>query len=133
MESSEAIKQLRTRQGLSQQAFAVRMGLAIRSVARYEAGGAPRQEVVDQFIQEAQRAGFSDVAETLEAFAAKLLEERAACVELAKHCIRLVISELDGGPKYGIEPRTPEQMVDTLRAAVKWLDKAAVKRKDDAE
>lgn len=133
MDLNVAIKELRTRQGLSQQAFATHMGLAIRSVARYEAGGEPRTAVVHQFIHEAKRIGFTDVAESLEAYLHRLLDKWSACVELAKGCISYAIDDLEGNQPNRTRKMTPEELVQTLREAVEWLEEATTKHKDDTE
>lgn len=63
--AQKAIKNLRLRLGLSQQAFAAKTGLSISSVTRYEKTRPPKSDVLVMFSGLAEEHGLRDIAEQL--------------------------------------------------------------------
>lgn len=59
---AEAVRQLRTALGESQQAFAYRMKTAIRTIARYETVRPPKGKVLADFFQVASETGHEELA-----------------------------------------------------------------------
>jgi transcriptional regulator with XRE-family HTH domain len=62
MEPSEAVRELRTHLGESQQAFSNRLGLSIATIVKYEAGREPTGRALLQLAHAAREAGRHDLA-----------------------------------------------------------------------
>lgn len=62
MQVNEAVRVLRNRLGLSQQAFANRFGMSLNAIARYEMGRKPAPIVALQMMHTALKEGHSDLA-----------------------------------------------------------------------
>jgi transcriptional regulator with XRE-family HTH domain len=74
MNKSEAIRELRKQKGLTQQQLANELGLAVSSVARYEAGKPPEARVLAQLAIDAIGTGRNDLAKVFQAELAKDLK-----------------------------------------------------------
>lgn len=60
---SEAVRQLRLHLGLTQQLFAVKLGTALATIARYETDRTPRGKILIEFNRLAEQAGRKDLAQ----------------------------------------------------------------------
>jgi transcriptional regulator with XRE-family HTH domain len=61
-----AVRQLRFRLNLSQQAFATRLGLSISAIANYERDRRPTQEVLSELKKLAEANGLAELANTFQ-------------------------------------------------------------------
>jgi transcriptional regulator with XRE-family HTH domain len=59
--TSEAVRALRQRLGLTQQSFATRLGLSIRAVANYEKDRVPAARILSRLASVSQQEGHSDL------------------------------------------------------------------------
>jgi transcriptional regulator with XRE-family HTH domain len=118
MTTQEAVKAMRSEMGLSQQSFATQMGLSIRSVARYEAGGRARPLVLKQLAQQARKAGLVAVADgiTKELEALAELGKRLASFKIEMALSRLTeFAATDAGAASTLNPAIDE-LKDALQA-----------------
>jgi transcriptional regulator with XRE-family HTH domain len=82
---SEAVRDLRTALGESQQAFAYRMKTAIRTIARYETVRPPKGKALAEFARVADETGSGRTAKV---FREALMAELPAVSELTKFGLR---------------------------------------------
>ena len=82
---SEAVRDLRTALGESQQAFAYRMKTAIRTIARYETVRPPKGNALAEFARVAEETGNEKAAKV---FREALMSELPAVGELTKLGLR---------------------------------------------
>lgn len=113
MDVNEAVRELRRRLGQSQRDFAARIGVSVRSVARYEGIQEPEQPALMRLESLASREGHADIAAVFLADLEQRLKAQNFDLEEAKLLRQSLRSSLQSG-----RPATKKVLVEVLRTAL---------------